>query len=184
MDQKELAGLGGKRNSVQEVQLGEIGWQDRLLSRWRAGLGKGASQGVGDRLVLPLLSDHAHLPAHRCTHPAQVMTTAGIPPPTHLPRLPAAPTQPPSTWQVCGGSPKVAGRGPRSLCLSISLSPSSLQKAAYTPRPSSGAPQARRASGPCWVGARPPCPSHLVAAAPWAVVVAVGLAAYTSTSAW
>jgi hypothetical protein len=38
---------------------------------------------------------------HRCTHPAQVMTTAGMPP-TPPPRPPAAPTPPPSMWQVRG----------------------------------------------------------------------------------
>lgn len=85
--------------------------------------GEGASQGVEGKLVLPLLSDHVHLPSHRCTHPAQVMTTAGIPPPTHLPRPPAAPTRHPSTWQVYGGSTKMAGTGPRPLCQLILLSP-------------------------------------------------------------
>lgn len=50
-------------------------------------------------------------PAHRCTRPAQVTTTAGTAAPTPLLRPPAAPTPPPSTWQVRGGSPEAAGAG-------------------------------------------------------------------------
>lgn len=56
----------------------------------------------GDR-VKPqsFLSDHACGPC-RCTPPAQGTTTAGTPRPTHPPRRLAAPTPPPSTWQVWG----------------------------------------------------------------------------------
>lgn len=143
------------------------------LSRWRAVLG------MGDILVLFLL-DHAHLPAHRCTHPAQVMITAGTPLPIHLPRPPSAPTRPPSTWRV--GIWGLAWDGWQSLCPLTSLCPS-LQMAACTPQQNSGVPQGRRALGPCWVGAHPPCPSRQAAVALWAAAV-VALVAFTSTSAW
>lgn len=115
-------------------------------------------------------------PPHRCTHPAQVTISAGTLPPTRPPRPPAAPTPPPSTWQVWG-SPGTPGVGPGVPLLAQLTSPSP-QTAACTPRPSSGALQARRALGPCWGVARRLCPSHQ--AAPWAL----GLAVCTSTSAW
>lgn len=109
---KEGKGILCKRSSLEKwgggVDCCPAGGQD-----W----GRGQPRARGNELVLPLLPDSTHLPAHRCTHPAQVMTMAGTPPPTHLPRPPAAPTQLPSIWQVCGGSPKMTGTGPGSLCL-------------------------------------------------------------------
>mgnify|MGYP007134195757 CR=1 FL=1 len=80
-----------------------------------------------------------------------------------------------------GGSPRLPGAGRGSLCPPTLPSPSP-QMAASTPLLNSGAPQARQALGPCWAGARPPCPSRQVAAALWGA--AAGLAACTSMSAW
>lgn len=118
----------------------------------------GRDAGVGGltQTRSPRRSGRCHQVSHpRCTHPAQVMTTVGTPLPIHPPRPPSVPTHPPSTWQM----------------------------AACTPQQNSGVPQARQASGRCWVGARPPCPSRQAAAALWAVAV-VALVAFTSTSAW
>lgn len=80
-----------------------------------------------------------------------------------------------------GGSPRLPGAGRGSLCPPTLPSPSP-QMAVSTPPPNSGAPQARRALGPCWAGAHPPCPSRQAAAALWGA--AAGLAACTSMSAW
>ena len=70
----------------------------------------------------PRMSGRSRLVFHPWrTCPAQVRSTVGMPPPIHLPRRPAAPVPPPSTWQ----------------------------RAACTPKPSSGVPWARWALAPC-----------------------------------